>query len=116
MIVQRSKYPQMGPLYLSNALRFFDIDTHMIGSDATTDELDQLIGRVNPIAIGCSVMTAPEIAQFIAHSLHVQEKYNKHRRSTLPVIWGGMHSTIVSKQTVVEPYIDFVVSGEAEIT
>ena len=115
MIVQRSKYPQMGPLYLSNTLRGFGIKTYLIGSDATSLELDELIGSTDPIAIGCSVMTAPEIAQFIAHSLHVQEKYNKQRRLTLPVIWGGMHSTIVSKRTVAESYIDYVVSGEAEI-
>jgi anaerobic magnesium-protoporphyrin IX monomethyl ester cyclase len=115
MIVQRSKYPQMGPLYLSSALLGFGIETYMIGSNATTEELDELIGRVDPIAVGCSVMTAPEIAQFIAHSLHVQEKYNGHRKR-LPVIWGGMHSTIVWQQTVEESYIDYVVSGEAEVT
>jgi anaerobic magnesium-protoporphyrin IX monomethyl ester cyclase len=106
----------MGPLYLSNSLAGFGIQTHIIGSDASTEELDKLIERVDPIAVGCSVMTAPEIAQFIAHSLHVQETYNARRRLTLPVIWGGMHSTIVPKQTVLESCIDFVVSGEAEIT
>jgi radical SAM superfamily enzyme YgiQ (UPF0313 family) len=34
----------------------------------------------------------------------------------LPIIWGGMHPTIVWQQTVKEPYIDVVVSGEAELT
>jgi radical SAM superfamily enzyme YgiQ (UPF0313 family) len=115
LIVQNSNYPQMGPHYLKNALRAFDIKTHIIGSEKTTEELDELIENVDPIAVGCSVMTAPEIAQFVGHSLHVQEKYNKRRRR-YPVIWGGMHSTIVADQTAAEPYIDFVVAGEAEVT
>ncbi|TSA43995.1 hypothetical protein D4R49_01095 [bacterium] len=116
LIVQTSNYPQMGSLYLSDALSLVGIKTHIIGSEKTTEELDELIKRVDPMAVGCSVMTAPEIAQFIAHSMHVQKTYNKERKLTLPVIWGGMHSTIVSKQTAEELYIDYVVSGEAEAT
>jgi len=115
LIVQRSNYPQMGALYLTNALLSHGISTHLMPSDAPTEQLDQLIGRYDPIAIGCSVMTAPEIVDFVRHSKHVQETYN-HTRKRLPVIWGGMHPTIVWRQTMEEPYIDIVVSGEAEIT
>ena len=115
LIVQESRYPQMGALYLTNALLPFGIVTHIMGSSATTEELDALIARYDPIAIGCSVMTAPEIIDFVRHSVHVQNTYNKNKIA-IPVIWGGMHSTIVSKQTAQEPYIDVVVSGEAECT
>lgn len=115
LIVQESRYPQMGALYLTNALLPFGIVTHIIGSSATTQELDALIARYDPIAIGCSVMTAPEIIDFVRHSVYIQNTYNKSR-TTIPVIWGGMHSTIVSQQTAKEPYIDIVVSGEAECT
>lgn len=115
IIVQNSSYPQMGALYLTNALSLHGISTHVIGSEASTDELDTLIEKYDPVAVGCSVMTAPEIVDFVRHSTHVQEKYNRNE-TTLPVIWGGMHPTIVWAQTVKEPYIDIVVSGEAEIT
>jgi radical SAM superfamily enzyme YgiQ (UPF0313 family) len=60
-------------------------------------------------------MTSPEIVDFARHSVHIQKTYNQKTRS-IPVIWGGMHPTIVWKQTVKEPYIDIVVSGEAELT
>ena len=60
-------------------------------------------------------MTAPEIVDFVRHSIHVQRTYNKNR-TAIPVIWGGMHSTIVWQQTIKEPYVDVVVSGEAEVT
>ena len=115
LIVQKSSYPQMGALYLANALMPFGIVTHIIGSGVSTDELDALISKIDPIAVGCSVMTAPEIVDFVRHSVHVQKTYNKEK-ITLPVIWGGMHSTIVSQQTTQEPYIDVVVAGEAEYT
>jgi len=115
IVVQKSSYPQMGALYLTNALKRQGIRTHVIGSGASTDELDALIEACDPIAVGCSVMTAPELADFIKHSVHIQEKYNA-REKKIPVFWGGMHPTIVSDQTIKEPYIDFVVSGEAELT
>jgi anaerobic magnesium-protoporphyrin IX monomethyl ester cyclase len=115
LIVQRSKYPQMGALYLTNALLPHGIVTHIMPSDASTDVLDALISKYDPIAVGCSVMTAPEIVDFVKHSMHVQETYNISRKH-IPVIWGGMHPTIVWHQTVQEDYIDVVVSGEAEIT
>jgi radical SAM superfamily enzyme YgiQ (UPF0313 family) len=115
LIVQRSSYPQMGALYLTNALSPHGISTHLLPSDATTDDLDQMIAKYDPIAVGCSVMTAPEIVDFVRHSTHVQTTYNRVVRR-LPVIWGGMHPTIVWQQTVQEPYIDVVVAGEAEIT
>lgn len=115
LIVQESRYPQMGALYLTNALLLFGIVTHIIGSSASTEELDGLIARHDPIAVGCSVMTGPEIVDFVRHSLHIQRTYNLPL-TTIPVIWGGMHPTIVEEQTRKEWYIDFVVSGEAEIT
>ena len=115
LIVQRSSYPQMGALYLTHALLPHGILTHVLPSDASTEDLDALISRFDPIAVGCSVMTAPEIVDFIRHSVHVQVTYNSAIKR-IPVIWGGMHPTIVWQQTIKEPYIDVVVSGEAEVT
>src|SRR5215510_11737443 len=105
----------MGALYLTNALLPYGIVTHVLPSDASTEDLDALIGRFDPIAVGCSVMTAPEIVDFVRHSVHVQMTYNSAIKR-IPVIWGGMHPTIVWQQTIKEPFIDIVVSGEAEIT
>ncbi len=115
LIVQRSPYPQMGALYLTDALQKQGIETHILGSEASTSELDALIEKHDPVAVGCSVMTAPEIVDFVRLSVHVQTTYNQ-KATRIPVIWGGMHSTIVWEQTVREPYIDLVVSGEAELT
>jgi radical SAM superfamily enzyme YgiQ (UPF0313 family) len=105
----------MGALYLSDALLRHGISTHLLPSDAPTETLEQMIEKYDPLAVGCSVMTAPEIVEFVNHSIHIQECINRKGRK-IPVIWGGMHPTIVWQQTVKEPYIDVVVCGEAEIT
>ena len=115
IIVQESSYPQMGALYLTHVLAAHGITTHLLASSRPTDELDDLIERYDPIAVGCSVMTAPEILDFVRHSVHVQRTYNESR-TRIPVIWGGMHPTIVWQQTVQESFIDLIVSGEAEVT
>ena len=47
IIVQESRYPQLGSLYLSSALAKHGIETHTIGSSATCAELDALISRVD---------------------------------------------------------------------
>jgi radical SAM superfamily enzyme YgiQ (UPF0313 family) len=115
LITQESSYPQMGGLYLASALDTVGIETHIIPSGASCETLDKLVSRYDPIAVGCSVMTAPEIVDFVRHSVHVQRTYNLEK-CVLPVIWGGMHPTIVTAQTLRESYIDYVVSGEAEVT
>lgn len=115
LIIQTSAYPQMGALYLMNALLPFGIITHLLESSASCNELDALISQFDPIAVGCSVMTAPEIVDFVRHSVHVQRMYNTDR-PRIPIIWGGMHATIIHEQTEKEWYINIVVSGEAEIT
>src|SRR4029078_3270203 len=113
LIVQRSSYPQMGALYLINALLPHGIVTHVIGSDAPTSELDALISEYDPVGVCCSVMTAPEIIDFIHHSIHIQTTYNTNGRTRIPVIWGGMHPTIVLQQTIKETYIYTVRSRSA---
>jgi len=115
LITQKSAYPQMGGLYLADAAARFGIRTHIVPTDVPKETLDDLISTYDPIAVGCSVMTAPELVDFARHSIYVQQKYNAGR-CELPVIWGGMHPTIVAGQTLQEPYIDYVVTGEAEIT
>ena len=43
-------------------------------------------------------------------------KLVKSINQSIPVIFGGIHPTVLPEQTLKEPYIDFVVIGEGEIT
>lgn len=65
----------------------------------------------NPDVVGFSVLTSPSISSAIAQSTEF--------RSIMPgakIVWGGVHPSLLPEQTIVEPYIDYVVVGEGEYT
>lgn len=53
---------------------------------------------------GRMIEYALEISQFVKE------------RSKVPIVWGGVHASLLSKQTLENKYIDIVVQGEGEIT
>jgi signal transduction histidine kinase/radical SAM superfamily enzyme YgiQ (UPF0313 family) len=64
-----------------------------------------------PEIIGFTVVTGPNIDDAIAQSIEFKK--------VLPgvkVVWGNAHPSILPEQTVVEPYIDYVVVGAGEYT
>jgi len=73
-------------------------------------ELSEAI-RNKPICFGVTSMTGPQI-------LHALEgcKLFKEKHPDVPVIWGGIHSSLLPEQTLAHPYIDIVVVGEGEAT
>lgn len=64
----------------------------------------------NPVCIGVTSMTGPQIKNALEISRFVKEN------SDAPVVWGGVHASLLPKQTLENPYIDFVVKGEGEVT
>ncbi|MBU1862204.1 MAG: B12-binding domain-containing radical SAM protein [Candidatus Omnitrophica bacterium] len=61
-----------------------------------------------PLAIGCSVTTGRSTYYSALFSKLVKAKLN------IPIIWGGVHPTIVPEQCIQEDYIDIVCRGEGE--
>ncbi|HLD29948.1 MAG TPA: cobalamin-dependent protein, partial [bacterium] len=64
-----------------------------------------------PLAVGLSVTTGLQIAYALEISRAV-----KRFDADIPVIWGGIHPTLLPEQTVARDCIDIVVKGEAEYT
>lgn len=62
----------------------------------------------NSICAGISSMTGEQILNGIEISRIVKKNTN--------IIWGGIHPTILPKQTLNNKFIDFVVTGEGEYT
>ncbi len=65
----------------------------------------------NPDIIGFSVLTGPKITAAIAQSIEF--------KSIMPgvkVVWGDVHPSFLPEQTLIEPYIDYVVIGAGEYT
>jgi len=63
-----------------------------------------------PICIGISAMTGYQLN----YALEVSEIVKQN--SSIPVVWGGIHATILPQQTLENSFIDIVVEGEGEQT
>jgi len=66
--------------------------------------------KTKPICVGITSMTGPQIWWALKASEIVK------RNSDVPVVWGGVHASLLPQQTLENHYIDIVVQGEGEET
>lgn len=66
--------------------------------------------RSKPLCVALSSMTGTQIFYALEISRLMKEGY-----PDIPVVWGGMHATLMAEQTLKHPYIDFVIKGEGEL-
>jgi radical SAM superfamily enzyme YgiQ (UPF0313 family) len=64
-----------------------------------------------PLCFGVTCMTGPQILHALAGCAFVKEKY-----PDVPIVWGGIHASLLPEQTLANPYADIAVVGEAEET
>lgn len=63
------------------------------------------------LCLGISVLTGPMIRGAIRVAKAAKQLYPK-----LPIIFGGWHPSLLPTQTVQEPFVDYVVRGQGELT
>jgi len=76
-------------------------------------EIDQTVDYLtnqNPFFIGLSVMTGIQTE----HSAEISKKIKA--KSDIPIVWGGIHPSLLPEQCLKEDYIDYVIIGEGEET
>ncbi|MFO1429197.1 MAG: radical SAM protein [Candidatus Competibacteraceae bacterium] len=66
--------------------------------------------RREPVCVGVTSMTGPQIRSALEASRLVKQ------HSSVPVVWGGIHPTLMPEQTLRHEHIDLVVQGEGEET
>jgi radical SAM superfamily enzyme YgiQ (UPF0313 family) len=67
----------------------------------------ELVAQDNDVlCLGLSVMTGEQIK----HAIDISKAFH----SQLPIVWGGMHPTILPQQTIESGFVDYVVIGEGE--
>lgn len=73
---------------------------------------DHLVSELKkrPLCIATTAMTGPQIRGALEASEVVKEN------SEIPVVWGGIHASLMPEQTLRDPRVDFVVKGEGEET
>ena len=67
--------------------------------------------RERPLWVGISSMTGRQIHWGLQSAQMVRDI-----DPTIPVVWGGVHPTILPDQTLAHPLVDMVAVGEGEIT
>ena len=70
------------------------------------ETLERELAR-GPVCVGITSTTGPQLR----HALEVSQIVNARG---VPVVWGGIHATLLPEQTLERPEIDFVVQGEGE--
>ncbi len=68
---------------------------------------DALQGDV--LCVGVTSMTGPQISHGLQASRIVREA------TRAPIVWGGVHPSVLPAQTVAHPLVDFVVEGEGDL-
>ena len=105
--------PPLGILYLAGALEKSRYPVRLVHerfSPANEKKIVDDILAADPLFVGISTFTGPSLKP----SLDLAMKLKK--RSSVPVIWGGLHSTMLPEQTLKEEAIDLAVCGEGEET
>jgi radical SAM superfamily enzyme YgiQ (UPF0313 family) len=67
--------------------------------------------RANPLCVGVTAMTSPQIHFGLEAARIVKEVGDSTK-----LIWGGVHATLLPEQTVQHPLVDIVVVGEGELS
>jgi anaerobic magnesium-protoporphyrin IX monomethyl ester cyclase len=94
------------PVSLSGyPVRIIDQRTEPDWRSILTEELAQ-----DPICVGVSSMTGPQL-QFALEISGIAKQYG-----SAPIVWGGVHASLLPEQTLQNENIDIVVQGEGEET
>lgn len=98
----------MSLLYLSWALKkkgyYVEILDTRLRSYKEVKDKDYLF-------VGISSMTGLMIKEGLKVATHIREL-----NSQIPIVWGGVHVTLLPEQSLINPYVDIVVRGEGELT
>ncbi len=106
----RDMYPPFGIMYVADALKQAGFDVQLFhDTEEITDDFITQVEAERPLFVGFSTITGPQLRPTIEASRRVHEL-------GVPVVWGGVHATIMPLDVLKEDYVDFVVVNEGEET
>jgi radical SAM superfamily enzyme YgiQ (UPF0313 family) len=110
--VQTRLATPLGLVHVGTPLSHAGYDVKIIDQRIDENWRTTLAGELeqDPICVGVSSMTGPQI-QF---ALEISEFARRH--GSAPVVWGGVHPSLMPEQTLENENIDIVVQGEGEET
>jgi len=98
-------------IYAARMVQREGFDVALIDQRLQKDWQKVVAGELSkgPLLVGISVMTGMPIA----YALEISRFIKEHSR--IPVVWGGVHPTIMPEQTIADRNIDIIVKGEGEL-
>lgn len=105
--------PPYGILYLASALEQAGFSVKLIHEKGTAPQVGRIVEDViqtKPLFVGFSCLSGPSLSPAILASKKIKEA------SSIPIVWGGVHSTMLPEQTLESGFVDLVVMGEGEET
>lgn len=105
------RFPPLGLLYVGDALRKagYEIELFHI-TPKQVEESTKKIAEISPLFVGFSVFTGEAMRDCADMCREIK------RLSAVPIVWGGIHPSLLPEQCLSESYIDIVVMGEGEVT
>src|SRR3972149_5117053 len=103
--------PPLGILYVGDALikAGYDVEVLHIPPEKIQKGIKEIAGK-DPLFVGLSSFTSNQTRFSAELSRGVKES------CAAPVVWGGVHPSMVPEQTLSESYVDAIVIGEGEET
>lgn len=105
------KWVPYGVVYLAAFLRDRGYNVSICDRRCSGKNFYSVLEELKPDVVGVSVMTGSIIQDAIEVS-----KIVKKFDSQIPVVWGGVHPTLLPRQTLEEDFIDVIVEKEGEET
>jgi len=109
----RSTLIPLGLLYCATALKNAGHRVNIVDQSVDPQWKKKLFSCLSDdsVCFGITCMTGPQIPQALSACKLVREKF-----PDMPIIWGGVHASLLPEQTLRHPLVDIVVVGEGEDT
>jgi len=103
--------PPLNLLYIGDALKKagYEVQVFHCPSDQIESWAKKITSK-DPLFVGISTFTGNQ-AKF-----SVQMSKAIRKLSQAPIVWGGVHPSLIPEQTLSEDYVDYIVMGEGEET
>lgn len=99
-------------LAISRLLQKQELEIKIVDSCMYEDYVSEVLRNCGEaLCMGITCMTGFQIEDGLKVAQLVKKKY-----PNLPLVWGGWHPSILPEETIMSPYVDFVVRGQGERT
>lgn len=105
--------PPFGILYLADALEKAGFSVRVFHQSGTESDIQTLLGLVTaeePLFVGFSTLTGSPLLPTAQASRAIKVAH------PLPIVWGGLHPTMLPEQTLRNDFVDILAIGEGERT